>query len=125
MPGHSHRGATHSIRAARVYDAPGAEDGTRVLVDRLWPRGVSRERARIDVWLKEVAPSTELRRWYAHDPGKQEEFVRRYRAELTRDAHADALRELRSLVEHGPVTLLTATKQLPLSQAAVLVAELS
>lgn len=109
------------VRSARVYDAPAPEDGTRVLVDRLWPRGLSKERASVDLWLPAIAPSSELRRWYGHDPVKHEEFVRRYRVELADDRHAEALAQLRSLLAQGPVTLLTATKELSLSQAAVLV----
>ena len=105
---------------ARVYDEPGPHDGTRVLVDRLWPRGLRKDRAHVDVWLKEVAPSKELRTWYAHDPEKHEEFARRYRAELADDDHAAALEELRGLLGEGPVTLLTATREVSLSQAAVL-----
>jgi uncharacterized protein YeaO (DUF488 family) len=112
--------ATHRIRAARVYDGAGPDDGTRVLVDRLWPRGLSKDRAQVDVWLKELAPSTELRRWYDHDPAKHEEFLRRYAAELADSDHADALAQVRALVDKGPVTLLTATKDLAVSQAAAL-----
>ncbi|HEY0902398.1 MAG TPA: DUF488 family protein [Marmoricola sp.] len=111
---------TQHIRAARVYDDPGPGDGTRVLVDRLWPRGLSKERARVDIWLKEVAPSRELREWYQHDPAKHAEFVRRYGAELVDRDHAAALAQLRALVDTGPVTLLTATKDLAISQAAAL-----
>lgn len=114
----------HQVRAGRVYDTPGPEDGTRVLVDRLWPRGLSKDRARVDVWLKEVAPSSGLRAWYSHDPRKHDEFVRRYRAELARGDQAEALGRLRSLLEEGPVMLLTATRDLSLSQAQVLADEL-
>lgn len=112
------------VRAARVYDAPGPEDGTRVLVDRLWPRGLSKDKAHVDLWLKDIAPSKELRGWYGHDPAKHEEFVRRYRAELAQDDHAEASAKLCSLLAGGPVTLLTATKDLSLSQATVLADEL-
>jgi len=108
------------VRAARVYDEPGADEETRVLVDRLWPRGLSKEKAHVDVWLKDIAPSSELRKWYAHDPEKHEEFVRRYHAELADDEHAEALTKLRLLRDESPVTLLTATKDLSLSQAAAL-----
>lgn len=114
----------HHVRTARVYDVPGDGDGARVLVDRLWPRGLSKDRARVDLWLKGIAPSNELREWYAHDPAKHEEFVRRYRAELAQDDRAEALAQLRSLLAEGPVTLLTATKDLSLSQATVLADEL-
>jgi uncharacterized protein YeaO (DUF488 family) len=116
--------SVHRVRAARVYDTPEPDDGLRVLVDRLWPRGLSKDKARVDLWLKAIAPSQELRRWYAHDPAKHEEFVRRYRAELAQDDHAEALTKLRSLLEECPVTLLTATKDLALSQATVLTDEL-
>lgn len=95
-----------------------------MLVDRLWPRGLSKDRARVDLWLKDIAPSKELRGWYGHDPAKHAEFVRRYRAELAQDDHAEAMTKLRSLAEERPVTLLTATKDLPLSQARVLADEL-
>jgi uncharacterized protein YeaO (DUF488 family) len=103
-----------------VYDDPAPGDGTRVLVDRLWPRGLSKDRAQVDVWLKEIAPSTELRRWYGHDPAKHEEFARRYAAELADGDHAEAVAQLRALLEERPVTLLTATKDLAISQASVL-----
>ncbi|MGO1315833.1 MAG: DUF488 domain-containing protein [Cellulomonadaceae bacterium] len=89
----------------RVYAPVGSDDGLRVLVDRLWPRGESKDRAHLDLWLKDVAPSTELRRWFGHDPQRFEEFARRYRAEL--DATPGPVAELRSLVETRPrVTLL-------------------
>src|SRR5215469_13514538 len=82
------------VHIKRVYDAPAANDGYRVLVDRLWPRGVSRERAHLDEWARELAPSTELRRWFGHDPSRFDEFRRRYRGEL--QAQAEKLDELRS-----------------------------
>jgi len=116
--------ARHHVGVARVYDDPGADDGTRVLVDRLWPRGLSKDKAHVDEWLKEVAPSNGLRKWYGHDPDKHEEFERRYVDELSDDDHAEALAELRSLVRKGRVTLLTATKDVSLSQAAVLAGHL-
>ena len=116
--------STHRVRAKRVYEEPEADDGARVLVDRLWPRGLSKDRAHVDLWLKEVAPSKELRSWYGHDPAKHEEFRRRYRAELARDEPAAAMTRLRALLEDRPVTLLTATKELSLSQAAVLADDL-
>jgi uncharacterized protein YeaO (DUF488 family) len=108
------------VHAARVYDRPGLDDGTRVLVDRLWPRGLSKDRAQVDVWLKEIAPSNELRRWYEHDPLKYEEFARRYAAELADGDHAEPLSRLRALLRERPVTLLTATKDLAISQASAL-----
>ena len=103
-----------------MYDDPAADDGARILVDRVWPRGLTKERAKLDEWCKEIAPSTELRRWYAHDPARFEEFKKRYRAELREPARADALARLKSLARTSRVTLLTATKELELSQAAVL-----
>ena len=109
-----------TVRVRRIYDDPSPADGTRVLGDRIWPRGVSKARARLDEWCKEVAPSTELRKWYHHDPAQFEEFTRRYRQELTDAAHAAALRHLRELAKRGTLTLLTATTELDRSQAAVL-----
>lgn len=82
------------IRIKRVYEPPGPADGTRVLVERLWPRGVSKASGRIDLWTKEVAPSPELRRWYGHDPAKWPEFRRRYLAEIRRNPEVARLREL-------------------------------
>ncbi len=108
------------IRIRRVYDAPSPDDGARVLVDRVWPRGLRKDAARLDEWAKDVAPSTELRTWYHHDPGKFEEFRRRYAAELTGPEQREALGRLRTRAAGGPVTLLTATRELDLSQAAVL-----
>ncbi|MEU9591484.1 DUF488 domain-containing protein [Streptomyces sp. NPDC048193] len=104
----------------RVYEEPSPQDGKRVLVDRLWPRGVSKEAAHLDTWLKDVAPSTGLRRWYHHDPERFAEFRRRYVAELDDPEHRQAVQELRGLAAHGTVTLLTATKDADRSEAAVL-----
>jgi uncharacterized protein YeaO (DUF488 family) len=109
-----------AVRVKRVYESPAPEDGTRVLVDRLWPRGLAKDRAALDVWCKEVAPSTELRHWYGHDPDLFEEFRRRYRAELEQGERADALAELRGMAGREVVTLLTAVKALDISHAAVL-----
>jgi uncharacterized protein YeaO (DUF488 family) len=108
------------ITARRVYDEPGRDDGYRVLVDRVWPRGLSKDRARLDEWCKQVAPSTQLRQWYGHDPTRFDDFVRRYRIELEHAEQAQALDRLREISAQQPVTLLTATKQLDISQAAVL-----
>ncbi|MDH6579279.1 DUF488 family protein [Kitasatospora sp. MAP5-34] len=105
----------------RIYAEPEPEEGTRVLVDRLWPRGLRKEDAGFDEWLREVAPSTELRRWYGHQPELYAEFRQRYLAELGTGAPAEALRRLRELAGGGPVTLLTATRDAELSHAAVLV----
>lgn len=109
-----------NVRLRRIYDEPTRMDGARVLVDRVWPRGVSKEEARIDVWLKEVAPSTRLRKWYSHDPERFAEFRRRYLVELKDQDRAAALAELRRLSRKRTLTLLTATKDVDISQAAVL-----
>ena len=108
------------VQVRRVYDPPEASDGQRVLVDRLWPRGLSKEAAALDEWLRDVAPSNELRKWYGHDPKLFDEFKKRYRAELAKPPAAEALASLRELCQRGPVTLLTASKALDISQAAVL-----
>jgi uncharacterized protein YeaO (DUF488 family) len=93
-----------TIKLKRVYEQPDTKDGERVLVDRLWPRGLTKEKARVDLWLKEIAPSTELRRWFGHDPAKWTEFKRRYRAELKENKEQVA--RLKDEMEKGPVTLL-------------------
>jgi uncharacterized protein YeaO (DUF488 family) len=108
------------VRVGRVYDEPEPDDGTRVLVDRIWPRGLSKDKARLDLWLKQVAPSTELRKWYRHDPERFEEFGRRYREELEDAERAQALKDLRELARSGTLTLLTATRHAEISEAAVL-----
>jgi uncharacterized protein YeaO (DUF488 family) len=108
------------IQLKRAYDAPEASDGTRVLVDRLWPRGLSKARARIDLWLKEVAPSTELRVWYGHVPERFEEFRRRYLRELEGAAAREALDRLRDLARRGTVTLIVAARDSAHSEGAVL-----
>ncbi len=110
------------IRVRRVYDEPSPEDGARVLVDRVWPRGLRKDAARLDEWAKDVAPSTELRTWYHHDPAKFSEFRQRYTAELEQPGPREAVSRLRDLAAGKPVTLLTATRDLDLSQAAVLAA---
>ena len=112
------------VRVRRIYDDPSPEDGRRVLVDRIWPRGLAKARAGIDEWVKDVAPSTELRRWYGHDPGRFEEFRRRYRAELAEPQRQAAVRHLWELARSGPLTLVTATRDIDHSQAAVLVEHL-
>ncbi|WP_326627355.1 DUF488 family protein [Nonomuraea fuscirosea] len=108
------------VQVRRVYEEPAGDDGTRVLVDRIWPRGMTKERAHLDEWCKEIAPSTDLRTWYHHDPDLFAEFGRRYREELTEPERAAALAHLRELAEGGALTLLTATKQAEISEAAVL-----
>jgi uncharacterized protein YeaO (DUF488 family) len=108
------------VRVRRVYEQPEPQDGTRVLVDRIWPRGLRKDAARFDDWAKDVAPSGELRTWYGHDPAKFGEFCRRYTAELAQGAPRAALDRLGDLTAAGPVTLLTATRDVEHSQAAVL-----
>lgn len=110
----------HDVRVRRAYDPPEDNDGTRVLVDRIWPRGLSKEKAHFDRWCKEVAPSTELRTWYKHDPEKFTEFEARYHAELAAPEAAAALDELRELADRGQLTLITASKRSDISQARVL-----
>ncbi len=112
----------HNIRSAvrlkRAYEPPSPDDGTRVLVDRLWPRGLRKADAAIEVWLKDVAPSHELRRWFGHDPGRWTEFRRRYKAELSRNT--EALAELRSLRRRGRLTLVYSAHDEAHNQAVVL-----
>jgi uncharacterized protein YeaO (DUF488 family) len=108
------------VRARRVYEQAEPSDGRRVLVDRLWPRGLSKDKAHLDEWLKAVAPSDELRRWYGHQPARFAEFRRRYEAELEEPERAEALHHLSDEARSGPLTLLTATKDLEHSEAAVL-----
>ena len=108
------------MRLARVYDPPQTGDGERILVDRLWPRGIRKDDPRIDRWCKDAAPSTELRRWYNHDPARYDEFVARYERELDGLDAAAALDELRSRLSEGPVMLVTATKELEHSHLPVL-----
>jgi uncharacterized protein YeaO (DUF488 family) len=92
------------IRLKRAYESPAAEDGTRILVDRLWPRGVKKATAEIDMWAKDIAPSTELRQWFGHETDRWGEFRRRYVAELERKT--DLINELRALARNGPITLV-------------------
>jgi uncharacterized protein YeaO (DUF488 family) len=106
------------IQAKRIYDAATPDDGYRVLIDGIWPRGVSRERAAVDEWARELAPSTELRRWYGHEPDRFEEFARRYRLEL--GAQRARLDELRGRGGTGTVTLLFAARDAEHSNATVL-----
>lgn len=111
----------HQVNVRRIYEPPARGDGARVLVDRLWPRGMSKERAHLDEWCKQVAPSTSLRTWYHHAPDRFEEFARRYREELNEAGRAEALAHLRDMAKDRPLTLLTATKDADLSEAAILV----
>lgn len=109
------------VRIRRIYEAPSPGEGKRILVDRLWPRGVSKDADAFDEWLKDVAPSTELRRWYRHDAARFEEFRRRYEAELSGDGkQQEAWQHLVGETSRGPVTLLTATRDTERSEAAVL-----
>jgi uncharacterized protein YeaO (DUF488 family) len=110
--------AKSRIRVARVYDDPSPDDGRRVLVDRLWPRGFRKDDPRVGTWLKDVAPSKELRGWYNHQPERFDEFAARYQKELQGN---EALDELRKLAKHGIVTLVTATRHVEGSHVAVLV----
>ncbi|ASE11536.1 DUF488 domain-containing protein [Kocuria rhizophila] len=104
----------------RIYDEPAQNDGTRVLVDRVWPRGIRKADAHLDDWNKEVSPSTELRKWYGHDPEKFEEFSSRYRKELESGEGKEGLQKLRDSVKGKRLTLLTASKAVDISQATVL-----
>jgi uncharacterized protein YeaO (DUF488 family) len=105
-----------TFRIKRVYDEPAPSDGMRVLVDRLWPRGLRKADAKVDLWMKDVAPSTDLRRWFGHEPERFAEFKRRYRKELSRDAFG----ELRKLGRGRTVTLLYGARDPEMNQAAVL-----
>lgn len=107
-----------SITVKRIYESFAKEDGYRILVDRFWPRGIKKEQAHVDTWLKEVAPGTELRKWFAHDPKKWKQFITKYKTELK---SSDALKELKALVkEHKKVTLLFGAKDEEHNQAVVL-----
>jgi uncharacterized protein YeaO (DUF488 family) len=93
-----------NVRLKRAYEPPAPDDGARILVDRLWPRGVSKADAALDQWMKDIAPSTELRKWFGHDSARWEEFRRRYTREM--HGHADLLDQLRALARQGPITLV-------------------
>jgi uncharacterized protein YeaO (DUF488 family) len=110
----------HEIRVRRVYDRSEPYDGVRVLVDRVWPRGLRKDGANFDEWTRDVAPSAELRKWYGHDPEKFDEFRSRYRRELESPTRRAALEHLRTLLEGNPLTLLTATTDVEHSNATVL-----
>lgn len=98
-----------TIRVKRLYNEPEKADGRRILVDRLWPRGLTKEKAKVDVWIKEIAPSTELRRWYGHDPNKWNDFKHRYAIEL--EANSDQVDVVLREVEAGVVTFLFSSKE--------------
>jgi len=106
------------VKIKRVYDAPDGDDGTRILVDRLWPRGLTKERACVDVWLKDIAPSTELRKWFGHDPAKWEQFRERYHREL--EANVNLVSLLKEKLKGGAVTLLFAAKDAEHNEAVAL-----
>ena len=96
--------AADHVKLKRAYEPPAPDDGTRILIDRLWPRGLSKEAAALDLWMKEIAPTTELRKWFAHDPARWEEFRRRYAEEVRQNA--EMLKELATLARQGSVTLV-------------------
>ena len=106
------------IKIKRVYEKPDKEDGKRILVDRLWPRGLTKEKAGIDLWLKEIAPSTELRKWFGHDPQKWEEFEKRYSDELKKNEEQVSL--LKEQLKKSPVTLVYGAKDKEHNEALVL-----
>jgi uncharacterized protein YeaO (DUF488 family) len=106
------------MRIRRVYDSPSPEDGKRVLVDRLWPRGLSKDRAAVDIWLKEIAPTDGLRRWFSHDREKWDEFRKRYRAELAENGKV--VNMLLDLAKSGPLALLYSTSSADINNAVVL-----
>lgn len=118
-------GAATGFRVRRIYDEVDTEDGLRVLVDRLWPRGVSKERAAVDEWCKVLTPSTELRTWYHAHPQEYEDFAERYRAELAGPEQGPAVQRLRELARTRQVTLLTAVKDPEHSHVPVLLARLT
>ena len=93
-----------NVKLKRAYEAPAPDDGMRILVDRLWPRGLSKQRAAIDQWMKDISPSTELRKWFGHDSSRWDEFRRRYVKEVHQ--HPQLLEQLRSLARKGPITLV-------------------
>jgi uncharacterized protein YeaO (DUF488 family) len=109
---------TKNINLKRAYEESEAVDGTRILVDRLWPRGLKKDVAAIDLWAKDLAPTTELRKWFGHDPGRWAEFKHRYTAEL-RD-RTERLDELRKLARHGPITLIYAARDQEHNEAVII-----
>jgi uncharacterized protein YeaO (DUF488 family) len=109
---------TSSIAIKRAYDEPSPKDGVRILIDRLWPRGLSKAKLKVAAWPRELTPSTDLRKWYGHEPARFAEFRRRYWAELAE--HMDELEALRAMVKGRAATLITATRKIDLSHAAVM-----
>jgi uncharacterized protein YeaO (DUF488 family) len=114
----AHLTPASQLRLKRAYAPPAEEDGVRILVDRLWPRGLTKSKAAIDQWMKEVAPSAELRKWFGHEPDRWPEFRRRYREELRR--HSAELDEIRELAQQGPVTLVFSARDEQHNDAVVL-----
>jgi uncharacterized protein YeaO (DUF488 family) len=114
----SKRIASDHVRLKRAYEPPAADDGTRILIDRLWPRGVKKTDAAIDEWMKEIAPSSALRKWFGHEPGRWQEFRRRYQSEIRQ--HPEQFEQLRTLARHGPVTLVFAARDEAHNDAVVL-----
>ncbi|GAB2761271.1 DUF488 family protein [Salinifilum aidingensis] len=108
------------VQVRRIYEELREDDGTRVLVDRVWPRGLSKDSAALDEWRRDVAPSTDLRKWYGHDPERFDEFRRRYEQELDAPEQRSGLEHLRELARDGTLTLLTATRDPDISAARVL-----
>lgn len=106
------------VKIKRVYEAPSEDDGKRILVDRLWPRGLTKEKASVDLWLKDIAPTTPLRKWFGHDPGKYEEFINRYVDELKNNKEQVSL--LKDEIKKGPVTLVYGAKDELHNEALVL-----
>lgn len=113
-----HKPTRRRVRLKRTYEPSEPSDGLRVLVDRLWPRGLRKDEARVDLWLKEIAPSAELRRWFGHDPARWEAFQRKYREELRN--RVELLQTLRDALHRGPVTLLFAARDREHNDAIVL-----
>jgi uncharacterized protein YeaO (DUF488 family) len=110
--------AVVKVEIKRVYEEPGEADGTRILVDRLWPRGLTKEKAKVDLWLKEIAPTTELRKWFGHDPERWAEFQRRYLDELK--TRGEPLAMLRQEAAQGRVTLLFGARDVEHNEAVIL-----
>jgi uncharacterized protein YeaO (DUF488 family) len=108
----------NNVRIKRVYESATKNDGVRVLVDRVWPRGITKEKAALDLWLKEIAPSTGLRKWFGHDPARWDEFRKRYHQEL--DGNTEAVAQLKELIAKGPVTLLYSAHDAEHNQAVAL-----
>ena len=106
------------IKIKRIYDPPTEDDGFRILVDRLWPRGLTKEKAKVDLWLKEIAPSDKLRKWFSHDPKKYEEFKRRYAKEL--EDKSEILKRIKSESKKGTITILFSAKDTEHNNATVL-----